>query len=148
MELTKQLAQLETPPWTTTVEALNDYILALKCKDKAKTAKTLTKLQKTVREGADPAENYESAWKELREILQEKAKLVAGENRRLENIGGFVRTEELMIVLYGLLECIRENVDDMSVRDIIQRKFNELIEARATVPVVPISISETTANGK
>jgi hypothetical protein len=59
--------------------------------------------------------------------------VTSAESRRLLSLGGFVAISDMMAVLMGLLDCVRQNVSDMRARQAIQNRFNELVDARAKV---------------
>ncbi len=145
LELTRQLARMESPPWGQAVDALNDHILAKQTGGRAKAEKALAHLQEVIRRGADPAAAYDATWAELRAIMQERAKLAVAEHRRLETVRAYVTVEELVGVLVGMLEVVRANVEDMRVRQVIQVKFNELIEAHTIAKPVELFNGETTS---
>jgi hypothetical protein len=47
-----------------------------------------------------------------------------------EKIGGYVSIQDLLGVLLGMMEAVRQNVADMRARQAVQLRFNELIEGK------------------
>jgi hypothetical protein len=127
LELTRQLAEMDSPPWSQAVDALVDFEEALASKDRQRIGQALAALRSIIRRGEEPGSKYEAVWAELRELVQEKAKVTTGENKRLELIGGYVSINALMLVLQGILEAVRANVSDMKARQAIQTRYNELV---------------------
>jgi hypothetical protein len=136
MELIRQLGQMEVPPWGRAVDALVTLENAMRDKHQVKEA--WANLSNVIRQGASSAGTYEATWEELRAIIQEETKVSQTEVRRMLAVGAFVRTEDLMTVLRGMLEAVRANVPEVKARQAIQSRFNQLIEVNGQLPVVEV----------
>jgi hypothetical protein len=127
MELTRDLAATEGPPWEQVVGALVDVENVMAAGDQDQSKVALSELAKIVREGADQGGRYATVWAELRQVILERTKVAQAEHKRMELVGGYVAVQDLMAVLMGLLEAVRQHVTDMRARQAIQNRFNELI---------------------
>src|SRR5262249_13022945 len=87
MELAKELSKTEAPPWEQAVDRLVDVENAVTTGDPEVTWETLASLAHLLRTGADQGAKYAAVWTELREVIQERAKLTVAEQKRLESLG-------------------------------------------------------------
>jgi hypothetical protein len=131
MELTRQLSEMEAPAWNQAVTVLGELETAMESKDKTGLQKAFGDLKQIIRDGADGIAKYSQTWSELRQVIQEKARLSQAESKRLEQVGGYVKTEDLMLVLFGILEAVKTHVQDSNARQAIQTRFNALIDSRS-----------------
>jgi hypothetical protein len=113
LELTKQLGDTELPPWGQAVDALVDLEKAMTSGDRPSMNLSFKSLADTVRQGADHAKSYAEVWGELREVILEKTKVASAENKRLEQMNGFVKLNDLMMILFGMLDAVRTHVIDL-----------------------------------
>jgi hypothetical protein len=126
LELAADLVKTQGPPWQAAVEALNDLVTARR----ADKAEKLARLSQIIRSGAEAATAYSSTWASLREVIQERTRVVTAESKRFAELGATVRAEDMMGVLVGLLEAVHQNVTDAKARNAIQNRFNQLLEAK------------------
>jgi hypothetical protein len=127
LELTKELERLDRPPWGQAAAALAELGAAFAAMDRSRMATAYANLHAVIHRGADPAAAYEAVWSELRELFQEKAKLSQAESKRSAVLGGYVAVQDVMAVLMGMLEAVKENVPDRKARQKIQDRYNVLI---------------------
>jgi hypothetical protein len=128
LELTKRLG--EQVPWGRAVDDLVDLEACLRNEDRDKTLAALAVLTHTLREGNAQAQVYESTWHELREVLQEKARLALAESKRVALLGGFVRLKDLVGVLVSILQVIREHVSDPKARQAITNRVGHIMKSQ------------------
>lgn len=64
---------------------------------------------------------------ELRQMLQERAKLVEAEGKRLERAQQTLNTNQAMSLVHALLAAVRANVSDYATLGQIQAEFGRLI---------------------
>lgn len=64
---------------------------------------------------------------ELRQMLQERAKLVDAEGKRLERAQQTLTTNQAMVLVQGLLQAVLESVEDPAIRNRIQGRFVQII---------------------
>jgi hypothetical protein len=121
---------MEAPAWGQASLVLGDLEEAMSSKDTTALQKAFGDLRGIIREGADQNARYNQTWSELRQLIQEKTRIAQAENKRLEQVGGFVKTEDLMMVLVSLLEAVKTHVEDAKARQAIQMRFNSLIDTR------------------
>ena len=127
--LLDKLNAAEAPPWGDAVEAFNDVVTA---KDDVARQQALDALGKVIREGAGAARLQASVWAELREVIQEKAKVTKAENDRLAQLEATITVPQAVGLLQALLEEVRvvvpdETLDGRKKLDRIQRRVNELL---------------------
>src|SRR5262249_44825242 len=99
MELTRELAQIESPPWGQAADALVDVEKAMTAGDLEAAREALASLSHVIRQGADQSARYATVWAELRQVIQERTKMAQAENKRMEIIGEYVSVQDLMVVL-------------------------------------------------
>jgi hypothetical protein len=105
----EEMDRAEAPPWDQAVEALND----LKCaKGDAARQAALANLESIVRTGADAAASYEATEAKLRQLFQERAKLVAAESRRLHEMDQFLTKERAAELGIMVMLALRDAVLD------------------------------------
>jgi hypothetical protein len=133
-EIFRTMSETEPPPSGSTVDALDDYLVSLRGKDKHQRRKALMCLIDTVRKGADAKENYRALWGEARELMQEITKSTSSAWKRLHALNGVVTVADVINLLYAFLICVRERVNDPSVLQALQADWNRLVGAKAGPP--------------
>jgi hypothetical protein len=130
-ELLEALGQSEAPPWGQAVETLNDLAAALQMGDQDKIKETMAEHSKVVRQGTAAARAYESTWRELREVIQDKAKASRAEWSRLGDLQATLTAGQAMLFVTSLLEAVKREVSDRETLGRVQTAFNLLLEAPA-----------------
>jgi hypothetical protein len=103
-ELLDQLEKYPPPPWGDVQRALADYLFA----PAENKAASLERLRDAVQRGPDAAQTYSRTWLELREVFQEKAKLVAVEWKRLADMKALVQVDEVIGLFMSAMDLLRE----------------------------------------
>jgi hypothetical protein len=127
MELTRRMSLAKPPAWVAANLLMSEWEA---CEDDQQAAQLRDKLRVLLKEGANAFHAYEGAWAEIREVMQEKAKLALAEHRRTEAQGGYVRLNDMMTVILGLLAVVKETVHDHVALKVIQTRFNSILAAR------------------
>jgi hypothetical protein len=68
-------------------------------------------------------------WQEIRDILQEKAKLVSAENKRINDQQLTVTVDRVMLLVSAIAGVVMEHVTDLKARDKITRGIDVLISS-------------------
>jgi hypothetical protein len=131
VELLKGLGQAPRRPWAKLVRAFAKVEAAAG----GERDEALAALGRLLRGNADAARLYEATWRELREMSQEKARLVLAELRQLTEMGQTMTNEEVLTLFAAFLTTCRDAILDpglyaqgpRAVLDVIQRKFDSLL---------------------
>jgi hypothetical protein len=124
----KRLADLKTqqiPPWTEAVEALNDLKLAA-VKDKAARFATLERI---IRTGHEAWEGEHAIIDDIREMLQERARLAVAEHHREIDLRSMVPVEVAYAFLARIMEAIKEVITDRDVFRRLNQRVMQLLPA-------------------
>ncbi len=133
LELTKKLSQLESPPWNQAQEAKNKYLQTHLDED-------LDKLFFLLDEGAETASIYESTWAEIREIIQEKTKTAAAENKRKEALRTRVEINDVVGIVTALTSFVLSQPIETKIKQAVQNKLCELIDSKKQIPADQVLI--------
>lgn len=70
------------------------------------------------------------AWDQIREMMEQRRKLVDTERKRLVDMRQMITTEQAMALITGISTILREEVDDLNVLSRIQSRLNGLTSGR------------------
>lgn len=106
---------------------LQDQVLAFKVglqtKDRRKQAEAFTRITDISQQGAAVATGF----KQAREIIQERAKIVDREQKRLVAMQVMITSEEAVRMMMKMILIVKENVTDRESRNKIITKINQMI---------------------
>ncbi len=103
-------------------ELVADCSRALRVREEA-----IGKIVRLCREGAA---DY-AAWDEVRDLMEQRRRLVATEQRRLTAMSRILTAEQAVGLLGSVLEVIKRHVQDSGTLYDIAREFGELVDAGA-----------------
>lgn len=104
----------------------------------------LDRLLEVVSGGTSAANAERSAWKELRNNMRVRARLVEVERRRLEAMGATMSAEQALALAARLAAIVNEHVQDPAVR---QRIADEILAAGASSAPAAASTDEPGPHG-
>lgn len=122
-ELLDRLGKTKPPPWEK-VQQLAKEALSLEGADQQNTIRELAEL---VNEGANAVTVTEQSWAELRELVQERARVASVEWKRLNDINGLVTVEQLLLFVRAFMDAARETVTDQAMLKAFQAKTVALL---------------------
>jgi hypothetical protein len=108
-ELLARLDKVKVPPWKLLAAALKKVEMARNPDEREARLEFLFAL---IRTGADAFASHERTWRELRELFQERAKLVQVEHRIVQDAATTLTAEDAMALISGLLAAVKEVVLD------------------------------------
>lgn len=87
----------------------------------------LTEMQDLIEQGAD---DY-AAWKEIRSLIDQRARLVGSEQQRMVDLQQMITTERAMVMLGVVVDIIRKHVHDRGTLAAIAAELGGIVAARA-----------------
>jgi hypothetical protein len=122
-ELLRKMDSVAQVPWARVVSAVDNLA---RCKD-GERAGCLAELSELVRAGGSAAATVAGCWQELREVLQEKARVVQAESRRLDEMHQTMTRSQAVLLMAEVAAAVRENVTDRHVLQRIQNRLNAVL---------------------
>jgi hypothetical protein len=149
-ELLREMDSVAQVPWARVVGAVDNLA---RCKDSERSS-CLTTLTELVLAGGSAAATVAGCWAELREVLQEKAKVVQAESRRLDEMHQTMTRSQAVLLMAEVAAAVRENVTDRQVLQRIQNRLNavllegKVVDAPNTVGAVsvPATVPDATSD--
>jgi hypothetical protein len=113
-QLLSQLKAAKAPSWDKVTQALNDLDVARSRGSKGKQAEALAydKLARIIRRGTKVAARQEAIWDDLKDTISHKTRTTQVEYRRQLELGSWLPAADLLALLKGIMEKLREVIFD------------------------------------
>jgi hypothetical protein len=132
--LLREMGQADAPPWSASVESLNDLVLAVR--NGRGIDEALAAHASVVRSGASAARNAEQLWERLQKTVELKAKVSSAEWKRQVDLQCVLPAAQAMNLVAGLLAAVEDIILDAEgnrelYRRVCQRAIHYLpVESR------------------
>lgn len=103
-------------------EQLQSQVIEYHKATEAEQRNLLSYIFQTIEAGA----SYVSKWDTLHKTMEQRRKLVADERKRRIEMEQMVTAEQAMLLVSGLMESVRQNVNDRTILTAIQADFIRL----------------------
>ncbi|HEY9751298.1 MAG TPA: hypothetical protein V6C63_21620 [Allocoleopsis sp.] len=110
--------------WKELHEWSEELAIARKTNDKVAMADALNGLLDCIKRGKS---DYQ-AWNEVKNLLDQRRKLVESERKRLVEMQQFVSSEQAMLLVTALIDSVRRNVTDKQTLSTISAEFARLTQ--------------------
>ena len=108
-----------------------------KAKSVAERIRLVTELREMIEQGANMAAVQRSCWAELREVFQEKAKLIVAESKRLGELQAQMPGEQVILLIRAILETVKVVVEAQLGKENARPILTEVMDK--TVQMLPPS---------
>jgi hypothetical protein len=147
-ERLRQTEKDPPPPWAEVVAAQGDLEDALRGLGgpggREKVVQALTALKEVIVAGVDGARRYDKIWLDVRELIQERARVVAVESKRLAELDQTMTKAGALSLAVALLAAVKDSVPDLTQRAAVQRRFDEILNGRTAGLVVEMDMEVVT----
>jgi hypothetical protein len=120
IDLLRSLSSAKAPPRGRVLKTLDALVEAVGTRDPAKSDAALAAHARMVRTGSEAADAQEWVWREIRKVIQAKARVCAVEWKRMALLREFLTREEALTFVAAMVEAVREVVTD---RDMLRQLF-------------------------
>jgi hypothetical protein len=124
------MAAEKAPPWDEVLAALNDLRAA---KDRENRDEHFGKLDQIIRSGASSAQAQQVLWTELQQVLQDKARLAAVEQKRRRDHHELIDKKLVGLLVTGLMTAAREEIKDQEVLRRVNQRWLALLPKPASM---------------
>lgn len=121
-ELLGRLA-VEQPPWSRVLSSLEALLSA----DPDDIHTALEAHDKVIRDGAAAARVHERTWKQLQDLIDEKARLAQTEWKRLKELQQLLPVADAMTFVRTVLMAAKDTVKDETALRALQYRINQLL---------------------
>lgn len=108
-EKLRQINEASVPAWSELLETVLELKAAIRAKDTDALSAALRQIEATARAGA----GTDSAWRDVRGLLQERAKIVKAETARRKTLMLFVGAEQHRAALRTIAETVLAEIRDL-----------------------------------
>jgi hypothetical protein len=123
IDLLRSLSAAKAPPRWRVVKTLDALVEAVGTRDPAKIDAALTAHVQMVRTGAETADAQEEVWREIRKVIQAKARVCAAEWKRMVLRREFLTREEALTFVAAAREVV---TDPATLRQLQERTLHLL----------------------
>jgi hypothetical protein len=133
----------QRPAWTEAREAFAAFKAAQAANDPDSAIGALNRLDQVLESGVDESK----IWRELREVIRDRDRLLTGEATRLERLSQTMSVSQAMQMVVALAGAVREIVTDPAQRRELQRRMQTTLgvsayRAGAVPPVIDTAAEE------
>jgi hypothetical protein len=125
--LLRSLSAVKAPSRWRVVKTLDALVEAVGTRDPAQIDAALAAHAKLVRTGAEAADAQEKVWREIRKVIQTKARACAVEWKRMALLREFLTREEALTFVAAFLGAAREVVTDPATLRQLQERTLHLL---------------------